>query len=405
MAMLFLLSIITYLDRVCMNVAIPSMSDELGLSLSQRGWVLGIFALAYGVFEIPGGWLGDRFGPRKILTRIVAWWSAFTAATGAVGGYGSLLWVRGLFGAGEAGAYPNASCTISHWFPAHERARAHGIVWMASRLGGALTPFLVVPLQQQFGWRTTFYLLSIPGFIWAVAWYVWFRDSPREKEGVNEAELNIIGEAPGASGHSLSFRQVVGSSNLWFVMLMYHCFCYGSFWFLVWTFSYLQEAKGFDPAMAASFTALPFVLGAAANIAGGWTSDRLVKRVGLKWGRRIVGAGGVGTAGVLMLLSLAIGNPYAAAVVLALAFAASDFMLPNCWAVCLDIGKQRAGAITGAMNTAGQMGSFIVSTFYGRLVESYGWNLPLVGIAAMSLISAALWFKIDPTKQLSDEAA
>ena len=400
LGMLLLLSIITYLDRVCINSAAPAMREELGLSTEQMGAIFAVFAVAYGIFEIPGGWMGDTMGPRKVLTRIVVWWSAFTALTGMATSYIQLLVIRFLFGAGEAGAYPNTSATISRWLPARQRAAAHGWVWMASRLGGALSPLIVVPLIERFDWRAVFYIFSTFGFVWAAAWFLWFRDSPRDKPSVNQAEVELIG-AEGGHGHSVPLARILRNKNLWWVMLMYHCFCYGSFWFLVWTASYLAEEKGMDRAVLAGFTALPFILGAIANFCGGFTSDALVKRLGLKWGRRAVGAGGVGLAGILMLLSLAIENPYLAAFVLASAFAASDFMLPNCWAVCLDIGKENAGAVTGAMNTAGQAGSAIVSYTYGSMVAEYGWDIPLIFIACMSLISALLWFKIDPTQTIS----
>ncbi len=398
--MLLLLSVITYLDRVCINSAAPAMRAELGMSTEQMGAVFAVFALAYAIFEIPGGWMGDTIGPRNVLTRIVVWWSVFTALTGVATGYVQLLVIRFLFGGGEAGAYPNSSATISRWLPARQRAAAHGWVWMASRLGGALSPLIVVPLIERFDWRIVFFIFSTFGLVWAAFWFIWFRDSPRQKSTVNQAEIELIGAA-GGHGHSVPLRVILRNRNLWWIMVMYHCFCYGSFWFLVWTASYLTEAKGMDRGVLAGFTALPFILGAAANFCGGFTSDALVKRIGLKWGRRIVGAGGVGLAGILMLLSLVIANPYVAASVLALAFAASDFMLPTCWAVCLDIGKENAGAVTGAMNTAGQAGSAIVAYTYGWMVEQYGWNIPLVFIAVMSLISAVLWFKIDPTQTIS----
>ncbi len=399
LAMLLLLSVITYLDRVCINAAAPAIREDLGLTTAQMGWIFSIFAIAYGMFEIPGGWMGDRFGPRIILTRIVVWWSAFTAFTGMATSYVQLLAIRFAFGAGEAGAYPNTSAAISRWVPTEERARAHGWVWMASRLGGALSPLLVVPLIDAYDWRTVFYIFSTFGIVWAVVWYRWFRNYPQEKSGVNAAEIKHIGAA--GPGHArLPFSTIIRSSNLWWIMAMYHFICYAGYWYLVWTASYLAEEKGMDKETLAIFTALPFVLGALANFAGGYASDALVKRIGLKWGRRLIGAGGAGLAGVLMLSSLAIENPYVAAAVLAAAFGASDFMLPNCWAVCLDIGKENAGAVTGAMNTAGQVGSAIVYAYYGMMIEQYGWNWPLVWIAVMSLISALLWLKIDPTKPI-----
>lgn len=399
MAALFLLSIITYLDRVCISVAAPAMQGELGMTPSQLGLVFGIFTLAYGLFEVPGGWMGDRFGTRTTLTRIVVWWSVFTAWTGAVRSFSTLLIIRFLFGAGEAGAYPNSSSAISRWFPTHERARAHGLVWMASRLGGALAPLLVIPLQNAFGWRAVFYIFSVIGVIWAIGWYIWFRDDPREKSGVNEAELEVIGVST-QSRHGLPFRSIIGNGNLWAVMMMYHFFCYGSYWYIAWTPTYLVQAKNMSGAMLATYSALPFILGALANGIGGFVGDSLVKKLGLKMGRRIVGMAGVGLGGVFMLISLFIENPYIAAAVLALGFAASDFMLPTCWAVCLDIGKESAGTVTGAMNTMGQMGATIMSYSFGRMVETYGWNLPLVVIAAFSFLSAAIWLKIDPTRPI-----
>jgi len=402
LGMLLLLSIITYLDRICINSAAPAMREDLGLSTAQMGFVFSIFAVAYGLFEIPGGWMGDRFGPRKVLTRIVVWWSAFTAFTGMVTGYGQLMVVRFLFGAGEAGAYPNTSVTISRWLPARQRAQGHGWVWMASRLGGALSPLIVVPLLDLYDWRVVFYIFSSFGFVWAVIWWVWFRDYPTQMQSVNEAEVKLIGGAA-EGAHLAPVGKMFSSGNLWVVLAMYHCFCYGSYWFLVWTASYLSEAKGLDAATLAGLTALPFFLGAGANLLGGFAGDFAVNKYGLKWGRRLIGAGGVGTAGLLMLASLQIADPIVAAVVLATAFAASDFMLPTCWAVCLDIGGDNAGAVTGAMNTAGQMGSAIVAAVYGGMVETWGWDVPLIFVAGMSLLSAALWFFIDPTKPLSSK--
>ena len=188
LALLFLLSIITYLDRVCISVAGPRMQRDLDISPEQWGWVVGVFAIAYAAFEIPSGSLGDRIGPRRVLTRIVIWWSVFTSLTGLAWSYLVLLPIRFLFGAGEAGAYPNSSASISRWFPTVERARAHGLVWMASRIGGAISPFLVVPIQQAFGWRALFYCFGFLGVIWAVVWYRWYRDDPSQVPEVTKAE-------------------------------------------------------------------------------------------------------------------------------------------------------------------------------------------------------------------------
>jgi MFS transporter, ACS family, glucarate transporter len=201
LGMLVLLSIITYIDRVCISVAGPAMQDDLEISPDKWGWVVGSFALAYAIFEIPSGAWGDRSGPRALLTRIVVWWSVFTSLTGAVFNYMSLLVTRFLFGAGEAGAFPNISGTISRWFPATERGRAQGTVWMASRVGGALSPLLVIPIQTGFGWRASFWVFGAIGIVWAVAWWIWFR-GPGASHRSTSVFLGGRWYAAGTSGRS-----------------------------------------------------------------------------------------------------------------------------------------------------------------------------------------------------------
>lgn len=396
---LFLLSVVTYLDRVCINSAGPEMQRDLGLSNAQWGMVLSAFLAAYGLFEVPCGWLGDRFGPRLILTRIVVWWSAFTALTGVVRGYGQLLAVRALFGAGEAGAYPNASCAVSRWFPPQQRARAQGIIFMASRLGGALSPLLVVPIIATWGWRSVFYIFSLLGVFWAVWWWRFFRDYPADNPAVNAAELAAIGPARYREVR-IPLGRLVRSRNFWCILGMYHFFCYASNWYLFWTASYLSSEKGWESSELAAYTALPFFLAAMADWGSGSLSDRLVQRFGLKWGRRAVGAAGVGAAGILMLLSLAIEDRVAASVVLALGFAASDVMLPVAWAVCVDVGREAAGTVSGAMNTAGQAGGVVMAIAYGYLIDTYGWDLPLALIACSCFVSVLFWLRIDATRPL-----
>lgn len=396
---LFLLSVVTYLDRVCINSAAPEMQRDLGLSNAQWGMVVAAFLAAYGLFEVPGGWLGDRFGPRLILTRIVVWWSGFTALTGVVRSYPQLLVVRAMFGAGEAGAYPNASCVVSRWFPPQQRARAQGIVFMASRLGGALSPLLVLPLIANWGWRSVFFVFSVLGVVWAAWWWKFFRDYPSQKPGVNAGEIAIIGAAPPQRVH-VPLAGMLRSGNFWAILGVYHFFCYASNWYLFWTASYLSSEKGWQSSELAAYTALPFLLAGCADWLSGSLSDRLVDRIGLTWGRRIVGMVGIGMAGALILLSLVIEDRIAASLVLAMGFAASDVMLPVAWAVCVDVGREASGSVSGAMNTAGQIGGVVMSVGYGALVDSYGWNLPLGLIACSCFVSMLLWLKVDPSKPL-----
>jgi len=407
LSLLFLLSIITYLDRVCISVAGPRMQADLNISPERWGWVVGAFTLSYAVFEIPSGAMGDRIGARAVLTRIVIWWSVLTSLTGAVTNYFLLLLTRFLFGAGEAGAYPNSSSSISRWFPTAERARAHGFVWMASRIGGAISPLLVVPIQQRYGWRASFWVFGVVGIIWAVVWFAWYRDHPSQKPGVTRQEMEEIGaSAKPPEHHGLPWRRVLRSGNLWTVMLMYHTYCWGAYFYLSWLHTYLQKGRGFTENAMAIWSTLPFIVGACANLLGGTLSDILVRRYGLKVGRRTVGSLGLGLAALFMFATAMTPSMTAAAVFLALGYGSMDCMLPVAWAVCLDVGRKYAGAVTGAMNMAGQVGSFLSSVAFGYLVKAFNdYNLPLIPMSAMLLLSSLLFLRIDPTRQLVPEEA
>jgi len=223
------LSVITYLDRVCIAGSAPFITSELGLTPSQMGFVFGAFTLAYAAFEVPSGWLGDMIGPRKVMTRIVVWWSVFTTLTGLVHRLWSLIAVRFLFGAGEAGAYPNTTKVISRWMPRAERGFAQGMVWMCGRAGGAFAPGLVIFMIARMGWRPTFWIFGTIGLFWAALFWSWFRDTPKEKARVNEPELLIIqaGQGSAAPSRNAQFRvpwsRLLLSGNLWAICWMYFC--------------------------------------------------------------------------------------------------------------------------------------------------------------------------------------
>jgi len=327
--------------------------------------------------------------------------------TGAVSNYVLLLLVRFFFGAGEAGAYPNISAAVSRWFPAGERARAVGITWMASRLGGALSPLLVVPIQQAFGWRSTFYIFGAVGVVWCAWWWLYYRDNPRDKAGVSEEELELIG-APKtvAAHHSLPWSTVLRDSNFWMILLMYHTYCWGSYFYLSWLHTYLQRGRGFSEDEMKLWSTLPFIVGACGNLTGGLLSDFLCKKYGLKFGRRVIGSAGLALAGVFMLATSQTGSKEVAVICLALGYGCMDCMLPVSWAVCMDVGKKYAGAVSGSMNMAGQIGSFLSSVLFGYMVTWMGdYNRPLIPLALMLLVSAYLFTRIDPTRQLVPETA
>ncbi|HWB87298.1 MAG TPA: MFS transporter [Bryobacteraceae bacterium] len=399
---LIALAIVTFLDRIAIAVAGPRIQHDLHITPPQWGWVLGVFVLSYGIFEIPTGALGDRIGQRRVLTRIVLWWSAFTSLTGLAAGFRSLLSTRFLFGIGEAGAYPNISGALARWFPASERARTQGFIWAASRLGGALSPLLVVPLQELVGWRTTFGILGVIGFTWAVCWHFWYHDHPADQPGISREELQRIADhaTPAAHG-AVPWRKLFSHRQLWLIIIMYWCYAWGSWFYFGWFPVYLVKGVGFSEAQMGIFTALPFLLGTAGNLVGGFLSDRLAARFGLKIGRRLVGTTSLAVSALLMA-SLAVTRNQTAVVILSsLGFGIADLMLPAAWAVCMDVGCNYAGVVTGAMNTAGQFGGFACSVLFGYVVQATNsYNRPLFLVAAMVMVAAVLFAFIDPTKEL-----
>jgi MFS family permease len=402
LGLLVLLSVITYLDRVCISVAGKTMQEDLRLTPSEWGWVLGAFALAYGIFEVPMGALGDRVGPRRVLTRIVIWWSAFTGLTGVASGFWQLVTTRFLFGAGEAGAFPNPSAAIGRWFPSVERAGAQGFVWMATRVGGALSPVLVIPLQQAVGWRASFWIFGAFGVAWGLVWFWWFRDHPDEKRGIPPAEIAELGAVRITNSiDPVPWREIVRWRNLGWIMVMYFAYVWGSFFYLSWLFTFLENGRGFSKTELMAWSWLPFVLGGCANLIGGVTSDWLARRIGLKWGRRLIGMSGLGASALLIGAATLTQHKVLTVVLLALGFASSDFMLPVAWAVCLDVGGRRVGIVSGAMNTAGSAAAFASAVAFGYIVGITGnYDAPLVLIAVLTAVAALVWLRINPVETL-----
>ncbi|MBL7816452.1 MAG: MFS transporter [Saprospiraceae bacterium] len=402
---LFLLSTITFLDRVCMNVVSKYVKADLGLDNAQFGYILGAFSLAYALFEMPTGILGDRIGARRVLVRVVLWWSGFTALTGMAFNFSSLLMTRFLFGAGEAGAYPNASIVISRWFPKQEVGRAQSVIWIAARIGGALTPLLVIPLVHAVGWRWAFGVLGGVGVLWAATWYVWFRDNPSEKTGISAAEIMEIETQRHVkhAEHHLSARFVMQHRNIWLLMLMCHLFFYASYFFTNWSNTYFQEGRGMNETQAKNFVSLSYFLGALGCFLGGYASDYFVKTRGLIFGRRVVSVVGLGLSSLFFLAAALTTDNTLAGYLLAICVLTKDLALPVAFATCIDIGKGNAGTVAGAMNFAGQMGGLFITLIFGWLVQATGnFNLPLLLIAGCLAVAAVLWLWIDPTKTLSE---
>jgi MFS family permease len=397
----FLLSVVTYLDRVCIASAASFIREDLHLTAVEMGWVFSAFTLAYAIFEVPSGWLGDTIGPRKVLTRIVLWWSAFTMATGLAWNFVSLLTFRFLFGAGEAGAFPNTSRSFSQWFPVSERGRAHGITFMGTRLGGALAPPFAVALISAAGWRASFWIFGTLGLFWAFGWWRWFRDDPAKHPSVNPAELELIQEERGkAPDHRLEWRYLL-SWNLLFICLTYFAFGYGLYFYLTWLPTYLREARGFSPRDASLLAGLVLLAGAATSIVGGLWTDHWVKRYGLKIGRCGVAAIALPSSGLVLTAGALTDHPLAAALLIALASGLADLSISAAWAMCHDIGRESAGTVTACMNTFANLGGTIAPLVMGYSVQLLGsWRIPLLITAVMYIFGGLFALLVNPSRTL-----
>ncbi len=379
------------------------MQADLHIGPVGWGWITGIFSFSYAIFEIPGGALADRIGSRRVLTRIVLWWSVFTSLTGSVVRFPVLLLVRFCFGAGEAGAFPSASVAVARWFPIRERARAFGVILLSSQMGGALTPLLVVPIQMRYGWRASFYAFGVLGALWSIAWYSWCRASPAETAGVTQAELEETQELPTKADHALPWGIALRSGNLWAVMALAACYFYPYVFFQSWYHTYLVKARGYSE-KDLYLSTIPYLVGACANGCGGMLSNFFVRKIGLTWGRRITGLLGLGISTVAIVTVILTHDRTVALVALSLMYGGITLQQPGVFAVCLDIGGTYAGAVTGAMNTAAQASAVLSSIFFGVLVSRFGnYTAPFVPMAVLLTIGTLLWLKIDATRQLIPE--
>lgn len=398
---LVVLAVITFLDRISISVAAARMQGDLHIDTRHWGWILGAFVLSYGLFETPTGALGDRLGARRVLTRVVLWWSAFTALTGLTRGFYGLLLTRFLFGAGEAGAYPNISAALARWFPARSLAQAQGWIWGASRLGGALAPLLVVPLQRALGWRTTFLLLGMVGIVWGISWFVWYRDKPAEQPGITPEELAGIPLATCGAHSKTNWKQLFSNRQMQLLFAMYFCYGWGPWFYFSWYPLYLVKTAHVSEREMGVYSSLPYFLGVIANLLGGVVFDRVTERRGIRFAGRLIGSASLLGAAGLMLGMTQIHQKALLIAVSALGFGVGDFMVPAAWAVAMNMGGERAGTVTGAMNTAGQIGGFVCSVLAGYLVQATGsYDAPVIVVACVLVTAAVLFSRLDGSAKI-----
>jgi ACS family D-galactonate transporter-like MFS transporter len=399
---------ISYIDRVNISVAAPIIRKELGLTPTQLGLIFSSFAYPYAATQIYGGWLADRYGPRLILTILSTIWAAATILTGLAGSVASLVLCRLLVGIGEGGAFPTATRAFTFWTPVRERGRARGLAQGSSRLGGALTPPIVLFIVASYGWRASFVVLGAVSFVWTIVWIAFFRNSPAEHPSIGAEELAEIGAlvpvTPGGKQLKTPWRQLV--SRMWLVTVV--DFCYGwSLWvFLTWLPSYLSDARHFPLSQMALMTMLPLMGGVVGDLVGGFASDVIYNKTGnLRLARRAVLV--VGLAGAFLFILPAVMTQSAVSAVwyLALAFFFLEITNPVLWTLPLDIAPRYSGSAGGMMNTGFGVAGMISPLVFGFLIERTGsYQLPFFLSAGLLLIGAVCAMKIDPLKRVEEPA-
>ncbi len=405
----FLLSMLLYVDRACISSAKDPIWEDLGFDDTQWGWILGAFSLGYAICQTPAGLFADRYGPRRLLTSVVAFWSIFTCLTGAAWNFVSMLVARFLFGAGEAGAFPGSARAYYSWLPLSERGLAQGINFSGSRLGAALAMPLVAWMIGQMGWRPTFLILGGIGFLWAVLWYAWFRDEPADHAGVSDAERELILAGRQASDGDdgpqpkLTVATLTGSRNMWLAMGQYVCSNFTFFFAISWSFPYLKRTYDLTDVQAGFYSAVPLICGAAGNWVAGATVDRVFRSGRWRLSRQLPAIAGFLLAAAGLIGTQYVDSAVGYAVFLSIAIFGADMTLSPSWAFCMDIGRRNAGAVSGTMNMAGNIAAFATTLAFPYLQKWTGSTTPYFMTAAvLNLLAVAAWIMMRPERPLED---
>jgi MFS family permease len=409
------LAIITYVDRVCISQAAPAMQEDLGLTKIQMGYAFTAFGWAYALFEIPGGWLGDRIGPRKVLMRVVGMWSLFTVATGWAWNLWSLVVSRFFFGMGEAGCFPNITKAFTNWFPSAERVKAQGILWLSARWGGAFTPLIVGWMlasggEGKFGlglhYRWVFLIFGLLGVVWALSFYRWFRDYPKDHPSVSAAELAVIGETQHNGDHSMPWGKLLASRTVWMLWAQYFFMSYAWYFYITWFPTYLKEQfTGMGDMQRALLACVPLFFGGIGSILAGLLSARLDVWLGsIARTRRWLGVLGMGAAGIMLIISMQLQTPVASVLAIGLAALFSDLAMPGAWGACMDVGGRHTGALSGSMNMMGQVGGAIAPMAVPLVLAATNNNWTInMGLFALSyFLGAICWAFINSDERLHE---
>lgn len=405
----FFITLLLYIDRICISSAKDSIAQELLLEDTQIGWVLSSFALGYALFQVPGGALGDKYGVRKVLTGIMVLWSIFTSLTALAWNYSSMLFFRFAFGAGEAGAFPNMSRAAFSWVPLKERGIFQGINFSGSRLGAAFALPLVAYLIDSFGWKNIFFIFGALGILFAIVFYVVFRNSPEEHSGIPKEEADFIianreQKTTKEANKSLSVGTILKSKNVLLSMGQYIGSNFIFFFTLTWLFPYIKVKYNLEALDAGYYASIPLLAGALGNWISGYMVDAIYKKGNRKLSRRTPAVIGFVFVFIGILLSLQMETVMGAIICISFAILGADMTLSPSWTFCIDIGKENAGKVSGMMNMAGNIGSFLTALAFPYLQKWTGSNDTFFYVAAsLALVSIVCWFNMDPEKAVVNE--
>lgn len=403
------LASLSFLDRAAISQMAPAIARDLHLSLPQMGLVFSAFGITYAACEIPSGWLCDRFGARRLLTRVVVLWSILTAATGLAWNYPSLVVIRLLFGAGESGCFPGLARVFRVWLPREERNSAEGIKAACARWGAAVTPALIAALYGFFTWRQIFVLFGAAGIVWGVAFFNWYRDDPRSHPSVNEAEARLLEPAaPNTSERAVPWKAIARSRSVWALGIQWFCHYYGFYFYITWLPLYLYRARGLDLRHGSLAAGLPLFSAGLGSLFAGWALSALTRRMrSTARARKLLGYAAYGGAAALLLLFTFIANTGLAIAVMSLSSFAAEFSGPGSWTSAMDIGGEHVGTVSGFMNTLGHFGGAVAPAVTGFLLAASGnaWQVAFYCSALIYAAGAVCWMFIDPVTPLQAKGA
>lgn len=408
----FLLSLLLYVDRVCISTAKQPIIDDLGLTDTEFGWILSVFAFGYALAQTPSGALADRLGPRLILASVVALWSIFTGLTAAAWNFVSMLAVRILFGLGEAGAFPGMARAVYSWIPVQERGLVKGINFSASRIGAAVTMPLLPMMIEALGWRQSFVVLMLVGFAWAVVWWRWFRDEPDRHPTISAAERDYIlanrqaaFAGPEDRIEALPVAVILRSGNMWLMMSQYFASNFTAFFCLSWLFPYVQQRFNLAFTEAGFYAMLPLLGGAVGNVFSGWLVDRIYSAGFKTASRRLPAIFGFALASAGLIISVGQAEVAGAVAWLTIAVFGIDMILSPAWSFCIDIGGKHAGKVSGTMNMAGNLGSAVVALAFPYLLEWTGSVETFFYVGgALNALGILCWLAVKPDRPIGAAA-